>query len=225
MVHQKLNMKITITDKIKSKCPNFRLGVISCSVQISTNRNDLWEEINTKIATLQDLKTESISKIPTVSATRKAYKAFGKDPSRYRPSAEALLRRVVKGTDLYRINNVVDLLNLVSITTGYSIGGFDFNKIEGDISVGVGEADEPYEGIGRGVLNIEGLPILRDVKSGFGTPTSDCVRTCVTEETNRFLMAILDFDGLDELQNAMDLAIDLLKRFGGASDFEMEVVT
>lgn len=217
-------MKITITDKIKSKCPSFRLGVISCSVQISTNRNDLWEEINSKIATLSDLETASISKMPTVSATRKAYKAFGKDPSRYRPSAEALLRRIAKGTDLYRINNVVDLLNLVSITTGYSIGGFDADKIEGDIFVGVGEAGEPYEGIGRGKLNIEGLPILRDSKSGFGTPTSDCVRTCVTGETTRFLMAVLDFDGLEELQSTMDLAVDLLKRFGGGSDFEMEIV-
>jgi DNA/RNA-binding domain of Phe-tRNA-synthetase-like protein len=217
-------MKITITDKIKSKCPNFRLGVISCSVQISTNRADLWAEINAKMAELSNMETSDISKLPTVAATRKAYKAFGKDPSRYRPSAEALLRRVAKGTDLYKINNVVDLLNLVSITTGYSIGGFDFDKIEGDISVGVGEANEPYEGIGRGILNIEGLPILRDAVSGFGTPTSDCPRTSVTDETSRFLMAILDFDGLEELQNAMDLAVDLLKRFGGASDFEMEIV-
>lgn len=215
---------ITITDKIKSKCPNFRLGVISCSVQISTNRDDLWEEINTKIEELQNLETASISKISTVSATRKAYKAFGKDPSRYRPSAEALLRRIVKSKGLYKINNVVDLLNLVSISTGYSIGGFDADKIEGDISVGIGKANEPYEAIGRGTLNIEGLPILRDSKSGFGTPTSDSVRTCVTNDTTRFLMAILDFNGLEELTETMGLAIDLLKRFGDATNIETKIV-
>mgnify|MGYP000303652334 CR=1 FL=1 len=217
-------MKITITDKIKSKCPNFRLGIISCSVQISTNRTDLWEEINTKIAELENMATSDISKISTVLATRKAYKAYGKDPSRYRPSSEALLRRIVKGKGLYKINNVVDLLNLVSISTGYSIGGFDENKIEGDISVGVGEANEPYEGIGRGQLNIEGLPILRDSISGFGTPTSDCVRTCVTNETNRFLMVILDFNGLSELDETMDLAVELLKKFGNATNLKMEIV-
>ena len=215
---------MNITDKIKSKCPNFRLGVISCSVQISTNRTDLWEEINAKIAKLETMQTTDIAKISTVSATRKAYKAFGKDPSRYRPSAEALLRRIVKGKGLYKINNVVDLLNLVSISTGYSIGGFDADKIEGEVSIGVGEANEPYEGIGRGTLNIEGLPILRDTVSGFGTPTSDSVRTCVTNDTKRFLMAILDFDGLNELTETMDLAIDLLKRFGDANDIKKTIV-
>lgn len=213
-----------ITETIKSKCPNFRLGVISCSVQISNNNDNLWAEINTKIAELEKMQTTDIAKIPTVAATRKAYKAFGKDPSRYRPSSEALLRRIVKGKGLYKINNVVDLLNLVSISTGYSIGGFDADKIEGEVSVGVGEANEPYEGIGRGTLNIEGLPILRDNVSGFGTPTSDSVRTCVTNETNRFLMAILDFDGLEELAEAMELAVDLLKRFGNAADIEKMIV-
>lgn len=213
-----------ITETIKSKCPNFRLGVISCSVQISDNNDDLWTEINIKISELEKMQTTDIAKIPTVKATRKAYKAFGKDPSRYRPSSEALLRRIVKDKGLYKINNVVDLLNLVSISTGYSIGGFDADKIEGEVSVGVGEANEPYEGIGRGTLNIEGLPILRDSVSGFGTPTSDSVRTCVTNDTKHFLMAILDFDGLEELAEAMDLAVDLLKRFGGASEIEKRIV-
>lgn len=213
-----------ITEAIKSKCPNFRLGVISCSVQISTNHADLWEEINIKIAELENMETAAISKIPTIAATRKGYKALGKDPARYRPSAEALLRRVVKGKGLYKINNVVDLLNLVSISTGFSIGGYDADKIEGEVSLGVGEADEPYEGIGRGTLNIEGLAAFRDTKSAFGTPTSDSVRTSVTAETTRFLMVFLDYGGLDELQNAMDLAVDLLKRFGGAADFEMKII-
>lgn len=213
-----------ITEAIKSKCPNFRLGVISCSVQISTNHADLWEEINIKIAELENMETAAISKIPTIAATRKGYKALGKDPARYRPSAEALLRRVVKGKGLYKINNVVDLLNLVSISTGFSIGGYDADKIEGEVSLGVGEADEPYEGIGRGTLNIEGLAAFRDTTSAFGTPTSDSVRTSVTAETTRFLMVFLDYGGLDELQNAMDLAVDLLKRFGGAADFEMKII-
>jgi DNA/RNA-binding domain of Phe-tRNA-synthetase-like protein len=153
-----------ITEAIKSKCPNFRLGIISCSVQISDNQADLWAEINTKIVELETMETAAISKIPTIAATRKGYKALGKDPARYRPSAEALLRRVVKGKGLYKINNVVDLLNLVSISTGFSIGGYDADKIEGDVELGVGEVNEPYEGIGRGILNIEGLATFRDKK-------------------------------------------------------------
>ena len=215
---------ILIADEIKLKCPDFRLGVISCSVQISDNNENLWAEINAKIKELESIETTEISKMPTVAATRKGYKALGKDPARYRPSAEALLRRVVKGKGLYKINNVVDLLNLVSISTGFSIGGYDADKIEGKIELGVGEANEPYEGIGRGTLNIEGLVTLRDDKGAFGTPTSDSVRTSVTNETKRFLMVILDFGGLQELTEAMSVAVDLLSRFGYATDLKQSIV-
>jgi DNA/RNA-binding domain of Phe-tRNA-synthetase-like protein len=213
-----------ITEAIKSKCPNFRLGIISCSVQISDNQADLWAEINTKIVELETMETAAISKIPTIAATRKGYKALGKDPARYRPSAEALLRRVVKGKGLYKINNVVDLLNLVSISTGFSIGGYDADKIEGDVELGVGEVNEPYEGIGRGILNIEGLATFRDEKGAFGTPTSDSVRTSVTDDTTRFLMVFLDYGGLDELEKAIELGVDFLKRFGNASGIEIEII-
>ncbi|MFT6148537.1 MAG: DNA/RNA-binding domain of Phe-tRNA-synthetase-like protein [Saprospiraceae bacterium] len=213
-----------ITEAIKSKCPNFRLGIISCSVQISDNQADLWAEINTKIVELETMETAAISKIPTIAATRKGYKALGKDPARYRPSAEALLRRVVKGKGLYKINNVVDLLNLVSISTGFSIGGYDADKIEGDVELGVGEVNEPYEGIGRGILNIEGLATFRDKKGAFGTPTSDSVRTSVTDDTTRFLMVFLDYGGLDELEKAIELGVDFLKRFGNASGIEIEII-
>lgn len=215
---------ILIADKIKLKCPDFRLGVISCSVQISDNNENLWAEINAKIKELESIETTEISKMPTVAATRKGYKALGKDPARYRPSAEALLRRVVKGKGLYKINNVVDLLNLVSISTGFSIGGYDADKIEGKIELGVGEANEPYEGIGRGTLNIEGLVTFRDDKGAFGTPTSDSVRTSVTNETKRFLMVILDFGGLQELTEAMSVTVDLLSRFGYATDLKQSIV-
>lgn len=215
---------ILIADEIKLKCPDFRLGVISCSVQISDNNENLWAEINAKIKELESIETTEISKMPTVAATRKGYKALGKDPARYRPSAEALLRRVVKGKGLYKINNVVDLLNLVSISTGFSIGGYDADKIEGKIELGVGEANEPYEGIGRGTLNIEGLVTLRDDKGAFGTPTSDSVRTSVTNETKRFLMVILDFGELQELTEAMSVAVDLLSRFGYATDLKQSIV-
>ncbi len=214
-----------ISNNIKSKCPNLRLGVIRCSVQISDNQADLWERIDAKILELENMETSEISKMPTIAATRKAYKGLGKDPARYRPSAEALLRRVVKGKGLYKINNVVDLLNLVSISTGYSIGGYDAEKIEGEVILGIGEANEPYEGIGRGSLNIEFLPTFRDDKNAFGTPTSDSVRTSVTAKTAKFLMVILDFNSLNNLDGAMDLSIELLEEFGNAADFQKSIIT
>lgn len=84
-------------------------------------------------------------------ATREAYKRCGKDPGRYRPSAEALRRRLMRGIPLYQIDTLVDLINLVSLRTGHSIGGFDADKIQGNrLELGIGKAEEPFEGIGRG---------------------------------------------------------------------------
>ena len=108
---------------------------------------------------------EDIKLQPAIAATREAYKRCGKDPGRYRPSAEALRRRLMRGIPLYQIDTLVDLINLVSLRTGYSIGGFDADKIQGKtLELGIGKSGEPFEGIGRGILNIEGLPVYRDVR-------------------------------------------------------------
>jgi DNA/RNA-binding domain of Phe-tRNA-synthetase-like protein len=102
-----------------------------------------------------------------------------------------LLRRVFKGKGLYQVNNVVDLLNLTSVKSGFSIGGYDVGKIEGEIQLSIGKAGEPYKAIGRGELNIEFLPTFRDQKGPFGSPTSDSVRTMITPKTEQFLMRFL----------------------------------
>ncbi len=150
-----------------------------------------------------------------IKATRSAYKAYGKDPSRYRPSAEALLRRVLKGEELYRINNAVDLLNLVSVQTGFSIGGYDLSSIQGGVTLRIGEANQPYEAIGRGLLNIEGLPVLFDAEGPFGCPTSDSMRTSVTTDTKRFLMVFFDFcPESNLLASALELGSSYLKAYG-----------
>lgn len=142
--------------------------------------------------------------------TREVYKKLGKDPNRYRPSAEALLRRIVRGIPLYQINTLVDLINLVSMKTGYSIGGFDADKIEGDLVLGVGKAGEKFEAIGRGLLNIEGLPVYRDNVGGIGTPTSDEERTKITLETTNLLMIINGYSGKSGLEEATEYAKRLL---------------
>ena len=124
------------------------------------------------------------------------YKACGKDPSRYRPASEALIRRVLQGKELYQRDTLVDLVNLASIAYGYSIGGFDADKFVGDtLTLGVGRAGEPYEGIGRGLLNIEGLPVYRDAEGGVGTPTSDNERTKMTLDTRHLVVLINGYDG------------------------------
>ena len=217
--------QITISNKLASKVPDINLSCIECNVLIEEKNEILWGEIQNKIVELcANFKVEDISKILAISVSRKAYKACGKDPARYRLSAEALLRRVLKRNEIYQINNVVDLLNLVSISTGFSIGGYDVDKIEGDIILGIGDNNEPYSAIGRGELNIEFLPLFRDDKGAFGTPTSDSERTSVSFQTKRFLMIIIDFSASSQLNVATNMAVNLLKKFANATNFELKIV-
>ena len=165
--------------------------------------------------------TDSIKDMTTIHATREAYKKCGKDPSRYRPSGEALCRRILRGISLYQIDTLVDLINLVSIRFGYSIGGFDADKIVGDaLALGIGKAGEPYEGIGRGELNIEGMPVYRDAVGGIGTPTSDNERTKLELGTTHLLTIINGYSGKEGLRDAADYMIELLKEFASAEDIK-----
>ena len=149
---------IKVSEEIKSICTDFAGAAIFAKVKNTPYSKELWAEIdNYSLEYRTKHKIEDIKKNRAITATRVAYKKFGKDPNRYRPSSEALCRRIVRELPLYQIDTLVDLINLVSIRTGYSIGGFDADKIEGDhLTLGVGMQDEPYEGIGRGILNIEG---------------------------------------------------------------------
>jgi DNA/RNA-binding domain of Phe-tRNA-synthetase-like protein len=157
--------------------------------------------------------------MPGIAATRGVYRACGKDPSRYRPASEALIRRILKGKSLYQIDTLVDLINLASIAYGYSIGGFDADRFVGDTLVlGVGKEGEPYEGIGRGAINIAGLPVYRDAVGGVGTPTSDHERTKITLGTNHLLVLINGYDGNEAQVRANAVFIQQLLRKYGESD-------
>ncbi len=219
-------MQIIISDKIKQTCPELRIAVIHCQVKNSPTSNRLWEEIADECKRIKSaFKLEEINKRPEISATRKAYKSLGKDPNRYRPSAEALCRRIVRGLPLYKVSTLVDIINLVSIQSGFSIGGFDLDKIQGDITLGVGQADEPFEAIGRGLLNIEGLPVYKDDIGGIGTPTSDHERTKITDKTKNLLMLINGYSGENGLQAAVDFSNELLIKYAYLNKFLVDFIT
>ncbi len=212
-------MNIQVSEEIKKLCPRFCGLAVMADVQNSPYCEPLWQEID---RFTQDYRarytTDSIKSMRPIQATREAYKLCGKDPSRYRPSAEALCRRILKGSPLYQIDTLVDLINLVSIASGYSIGGFDADKIAGDtLTLGIGRAGEPYEGIGRGPLNIEGMPVYRDAEGGIGTPTSDNERTKISPDTMRLLAIINGYSGEEGLLEAGRYMQDLLRRYA-ASD-------
>ena len=190
-------MNIIVDEEIKSVCPEFVGACVEADVVNSESSDDLWAMIaQTADHYRQTVTTQTLKDISAIAATRRIYKACGKDPSRYRPSSEALIRRMLQGKELYQIDTLVDLVNLASIAFGYSIGGFDADKFEGDtLTLGVGREGEPYEGIHRGLINIAGLPVYRDEKGGVGTPTSDNERTKMTLDTTHLVVLINGYDG------------------------------
>lgn len=210
---------IQVSDEIRERCPEFVGAAVFADVDNSQFSSELWQEIDSFIDDYRNRYTiDSIKQMPSIEATRSAYRRCGKDPSRYRPSGEALVRRTLQGKELYRVNTLVDLINLASIAYGYSIGGFDADKIVQDshlsLTLGIGREDEPYEGIGRGPLNIAGLPVYRDALGGIGTPTSDHERTKLSLETTHLLTIVNGYDG--NRQSTLSCAHflqDLLRRF------------
>lgn len=215
-------IEIKVTEKIKKACPEFTGAAVFATVKNTPYNEKLWIEIDRAIQKYKSGHVmEDIKKNPIIAATREAYKRLGKDPNRYRPSSEALCRRILRDLPLYRINTLVDLVNLVSIETGYSIGGFDTDKIQGQsLLLGVGEENEPYEAIGRGMLNIEGLPVYRDALGGIGTPTSDNERTKIDLDTVHLLTVFNGYNGADGLDDAVRYMKSLLAEYAGAESIE-----
>ena len=209
-------MKIIVSDEIASACPVFVGACVEADVVNTPYCEELWQEINAMGDRFREtLTTELLKELSSIAATRRVYRACGKDPSRYRPASEALIRRMLQGKTLYQIDTLVDLVNLASIAYGYSIGGFDADKIVGDtLTLGIGREGEPYEGIGRGMINIHGLPVYRDAEGGVGTPTSDNERTKIDIHTRRLLVLINGYDGNEArvAENARYI-LDLLHRY------------
>ena len=123
---------VKVSKEIESVCPHFVGACVEAQVLNTNFCQPLWDEINALGEQFRkDLTTESLKHLPSIEATRHIYRLCGKDPSRYRPASEALIRRMLQGKQLYQIDTLVDLINLASIAYGYSIGGFDADKFEG----------------------------------------------------------------------------------------------
>ena len=216
-------MKIVVSDEIETVCPDFVGACVEARVTNSAHCQQLWDEINAMGEHYRKtLNTQTLKELSGISATRKVYRACGKDPSRYRPAAEALIRRQLTGKELYQIDTLVDLINLASIAYGYSIGGFDADKFDGDtLILGIGREGEPYEGIGRGMINIAGLPVYRDNKGGVGTPTSDNERTNITMTTTHLIVLINGYDGNEgQVRANAEYVQELLRKYGGSDGGE-----
>lgn len=203
-----------------------RIGLIRATVKNCETSAELWAEIEREAdAVIQKYELLEINKRPAVAQTRALYRALGKDPNRYRVASEALCRRVIRGLGLYRIDTLVDLINLVSMKTGYPISGLDADKLVGDtLTMGVGEDGEEYHGIGRGLLNISGIPVYRDAIGGVATPTSDEERTKITLDTCTLQMNINGFGAEMPMEEAVEWSVNLLCKYASATNIETEII-
>lgn len=173
---------IKCTNIIQSKIPGMRLGLLYVP-QVTVIKNDASLEkgflelkllLNEKFANTRPAENDIISHV------RRMYRRIGWEPTRYRPSSEALVRRILKGLDLYRINNLVDWGNITSARFHLPMGLYDVDKIDGTIEIDVGRAGESYAGISKDEIHAEGKLILRDDSGIFGNPTADSRRTSIS---------------------------------------------
>lgn len=218
---------IRIDPRILDACPETRIGLISATVVNEPTCDALWAEIE---AAAEDIKSRyellEINKRPAIAGTRHLYKSLGKDPSRYRVASEALCRRIIRGMGIYRLTTLIDVVNLVSIVSGYAISGLDRDRIVGDtLTMGVGTADDVYNGIGRGLLNIEGMPVYRDAKGPIATPTSDEERTKFTLETVTAQININAFAPEMAIEQATEWMANLLRKYAHATNVETSIFT
>lgn len=216
--------EISIHPALKTALPNLALGCVSANVIVARHNEELWRDINGHLAHLTStIKPDQINAIPQVAAMRSAYKTVGKDPSRYRGSAEALLRRVLSGKGLYQINNIVDINNLVSLESFNPLGSYDLERVSGAIELRVGVPGGTYKGIGKDEINIENLPVLADAQGPFGSPTGDSERAMVRLETRKILMVVFSFTGREGLERWVARASDLLGKYGKGQEVESSV--
>ena len=217
--------EISIHPALKALAPDLALGCISANVVAEKHNEALWREIDQHLTHLiATIKPEQINTVAQIAAMRNAYKALGKGPSRYRGSAEALLRRVLSGKGLYQINSAVDINNLVSLESLNPAGMYDLERTTPPIELRIGAVGESYKGIGKDLINIENLPVFADAAGPFGSPTSDSERAMVSLETRKVLMVVFSFTGLERLEHWVSRASELLRRYCGSEGIETSFV-
>ncbi len=215
--------RVSIDAEMKAKCPRVALACVTAEVVTGPTSEATDHEL--RVGEEQVLKMEepkAVLESAAILATRAAYKALGKDPARYRGSAEALLRRVIAGKGLPRINNVVDVINLVSVESRLPVGLYDLAHVQGDIVFRRGRAGETYKGIGKYDLNLEGLPVFCDALGPHGSPTSDSERTMVTLATKQVVAIIISFGGAKVLQRWGRQMTELLQQHAFGKNILLE---
>ena len=201
------------------------MGWLTAGVKTGPSPEELLGEMKARALEIERLPfPRSVLESPQIEMTRRAYKALGKDPARYRGSAEALLRRVVAGKGLPQINAVVDIINLVSLESRLPVGLYDTAHVRGDVVFRAGRTGESYKGIGKYDLNLEGLPLFADDQGPHGSATSDSERTMVTSKTEGILAVIVSFGGTEGLDRWTERLSTLLSQYASGQNVDIHIV-
>lgn len=219
-------MEIEIDKQLFIVYPEIRLGLLHFQADVKESDNTFWEYMNNDVLPkVRDaIDGKEWGEIPGIRGSRAAYKAFGRNPGRYRVSSEALIRRVRRGDELYHVNSVVDVNNLISIESGLSVGSYDLAKIHGRIMLRKAEKGEGYTGIGKEFLDMENMLVLADNKGAFGSSMSDSTRAMVTQDTKDVLVVIYCFENGIDLQGLLINAREAFQKFVDSQNIETWIV-
>lgn len=217
---------ISVDPALREVFPAIRLGCLRFQAAVEPPREAFWEMMEAEAlpAVRERIANLSWAEIPGVRGSRAAYKAFGRDPGRYRVSSEALLRRVRRGDALYRVNSVVDVNNLLSVESGLSFGSYDLSKLDGPVTLRRAAPGEGYEGIGKNRLDMENMLVLADDAGLFGSSMSDSRRAMVTDETRDVLVVAYCFEDDLDLPALLRRAEAAFAEYAGADGLESWIV-
>jgi DNA/RNA-binding domain of Phe-tRNA-synthetase-like protein len=200
--------------------PGVTLGILEAdTLRVAPTEGELAQVLEEVCRQIQrSHSVESLAEAESTRAVRAMFRVWGVDPSKYRPSSEALQRRVVQGKGLYRVSNVVDIGNLGSIETGWPYGLYDRNRIVPPVSFRHGATGETYEGIGKRTWHLADRPVLVDANGPFCSPISDSTRTMVTDSSQELLAIIYAPENAlpSSIESALARLGERLARFAGA---------
>ena len=217
-----MRYEVSIDQKLFETYPDIRLGLMGFDADVKAPDEGFWRYMDAEVLpqVRAAIEGKEWSQIPGIRGSRAAYKAFGRNPGRYRVSSEALIRRVRRGDALYHINSVVDVNNLLSVESGLSVGSYDVGKLCGPVVLRKAETGEGYTGIGKDFLDMENMLVLADDQGIFGSSMSDSTRAMVTEETKHVLVAIYCFEQDMDLNALLERGKQAFEQFAGAEHVE-----
>ena len=218
---------VKIDSKLRDIYTDIRLGIMQFTATVRKPDEQFWDYMNNEILPQirQTIDGKEWGEIPGIRGSRAAYKAFGRNPGRYRVSSEALLRRVRRGDELYHINSVVDVNNLLSVTSGLSVGSYDIGKLHGNVILRKAESGEGYTGIGKDFIDMDNMLVLADEAGIFGSSMSDSTRAMVTEDTRHVLVVIYCFESNIDLPALMEKGKAAFTSFAKAQNIECSIIS